>query len=298
MISPDGRWVATSGWHSEVVKVRDAQTGSVVKELPLGLINAAFFSPDGRTLVTGGAVSISPGMCRRGCRRCGYPGKSSRTRGGRVLPRPNPSGYGRSPAVIHLVDAATGRTMAKLEDARSDIAQWLGFTADEARLVAISTFSRATHVWDLRAIREYLAGMNLDWESHSYPRAPEAGPAPFGSTSCRRNRLATWRTRRNAQRRDIATYLLAVDSSPNSAEACNRLAWAYATAPERVRDPSRAVSLAERAAALRPHDPQIRNTLGVAYYRAGQYRKAADALKGNLAGQSERDLAGDLYSSR
>ena len=39
----------------------------------------------------------------------------------------------------------------------------------------------------------------------------------------------------------------------------------------------------------------IRNTLGVAYYRVGRYREAADTLRGNLSGQKEKYLAVDLY---
>src|SRR6202043_2608088 len=76
-----------------------------------------------------------------------------------------------SPAVVPLVDAATGRTVAKLEDPRSDRAQWLGFTPDGAGLVAIATYSKAIHVWDLRAIRRRLAAMDLDWVSPPYPSA-------------------------------------------------------------------------------------------------------------------------------
>ena len=175
VISPDGRWVATSGWHSEVVKVWDARTGSLVKELPLGLNIVAFFSPDGRTLVTSrgdeyrswDVPSWLPSL-RLPWEIQSYPGWVA------FSPDRSLLAMERSPAVIHLVDAATGRTVAKLEDARADIAQWLGFTEDGTRLVAISSFSRAIHVWDLRAIREYLAGMKLDWESHSHPGAPEA----------------------------------------------------------------------------------------------------------------------------
>ena len=96
-------------------------------------------------------------------------------------------------------------------------------------------------------------------------------------------------------RRDIDTFRLAVESHPNSAAACNDLAWAYATAPEHLRDPSRAPALAERATELKPHDPMIRNTLGVAYYRVGRYREAADILRANLASQKEQYLALDLY---
>ena len=96
-------------------------------------------------------------------------------------------------------------------------------------------------------------------------------------------------------RRDIATYRRAVESHPDSAAACNSLAWAYSTAPEHLRDPDRALALALRATELAPDDPAIRNTLGVAYYRAGRYREAADTLRINLAGQREKFLGADLY---
>ena len=39
----------------------------------------------------------------------------------------------------------------------------------------------------------------------------------------------------------------------------------------------------------------IRNTLGVAYYRVGRYREAADTLRDNLPHQNEKNLAVDLY---
>jgi uncharacterized protein HemY len=96
-------------------------------------------------------------------------------------------------------------------------------------------------------------------------------------------------------RGDIETYRLDVESHPDSAEACNRLAWAYLTAPKHLRDPNRALALAEKAAGLYPHDPLIRNTLGVAYYRVGRSRDAADTLRANLPGQNEKFLASDLY---
>src|SRR5262249_42892247 len=82
--------------------------------------------------------------------------------------------------------------------------------------------------------------------------------------------------------------------SPNSAKACNNLAWVYATAPEHLRDPTRALALAQKACELDPHDPMSRNTLGVAYYRAGRYRDAAKTLRANLPHEKANALAADL----
>jgi serine/threonine protein kinase len=59
----------------------------------------------------------------------------------------------------------------------------------------------------------------------------------------------------------------------------NNLAMHLADCPdEGVRDPAQAVSLAEEAVALQPGNGALRNTLGIARYRAGDLKGAADAL--------------------
>ena len=202
-----------------------------------------------------------------------------------------------SPAVIHLVDAATGRTVAKLEDPRSDRAQWLGFTPDGARLVTISTILESHPCLgsggDPPVSRRDAARLGfaacLTGPRGGYPTASRGrGPA-------RRRRHQDEQVADDQARRDIESFRLAVESNPASAAACNDLAWAYVTAPEHLREPSQALALAERATRLNPHDRLIRNTLGVAYYRVGRYREAADTLRGNLPGQKEKYLAADLY---
>jgi uncharacterized protein HemY len=67
------------------------------------------------------------------------------------------------------------------------------------------------------------------------------------------------------------------------------------TAPEALRDVKAGLSLAEKAVRLAPENPHCRNTLGVAYYRAGRYRDAVETLRPNLARQDDQGLAFDLY---
>ncbi len=297
VLSPDGRWAATSGWHTPSVKVWDVRTGALVKELPLGIMNIASFSPDGRTLVTSrgdeyrtwDVESWRPAL-RLPWEVPSYPGWVAFALDRKLM------ALERSPAVISLVDAATGRTLAKLEDPRSDRAQWLGFTPDGAHLVAITPYSRAIHIWDLRAIRRELAAMQLDWEAPPYPPAPGADARrTLAVESLLGVSSPPEQAADDRARRDIETYRLAVESHPDRAAAYNNLAWTYATAPGRLRDPSRALALAERAARLDPQNPMIRNTLGMAYYRVGRYREAADTLQDNLPHQDEKYLAVDLY---
>jgi hypothetical protein len=78
-----------------------------------------------------------------------------------------------APAVIHLKETATGRTVARLEDPHGDRIGWLGFTPDGTRLVTAAWYAKAIHVWDLRAIRARLKSMDLDWE---WPEFRPAGP--------------------------------------------------------------------------------------------------------------------------
>jgi serine/threonine protein kinase len=68
------------------------------------------------------------------------------------------------------------------------------------------------------------------------------------------------------------------------ARECADLAWLLATHPAAAfRDPARAVALARRAVELAPADGRYRNALGVAHYRAGDWRNAADALTRSAA---------------
>src|SRR5436190_18203003 len=111
-----------------------------------------------------------------------------------------------APAVIHLIEAATGRTVAKLEDPIGDRATWQGFTPDGTQLVVVAKYARAIHVWDLRAIRSRLKDMNLDWDWPEFPpagepRSPPAGPPVVSVVGAERLAWTVWRDRgkRNAE---------------------------------------------------------------------------------------------------
>jgi tetratricopeptide (TPR) repeat protein len=101
--------------------------------------------------------------------------------------------------------------------------------------------------------------------------------------------------RLESARVDIERRRRALAKNPNDAQLCNSLAWAYMTAPEPLRDSKAALELAEKAARLAPQNPDYRNTLGAAYYRAGRYREAVETLRPNLQNQEDRSLAFDLF---
>jgi tetratricopeptide (TPR) repeat protein len=71
--------------------------------------------------------------------------------------------------------------------------------------------------------------------------------------------------------------------APKTAVACNEAAWVLATDTDLGnRDPALAVELAQKAIAIRPEDGGIRNTLGVAECRAGDFKQAIADLQKSM----------------
>jgi serine/threonine protein kinase/WD40 repeat protein len=177
-LSRDGRWAASSGWHSDRVRLWNAATGQRVHEWVVGRQTNVFFTPDSRTLIIsrGDEFSFWDVPTRQPIRRLRrdvalYPGYVAFSPDGRLM------ALEMAPAVIHLKETATGRTVAKLEDPHGDRATWQGFTPDGTQLVVVANYSSAIHIWDLRAIRARLKDMGLDWDWPEFP------PATIGSGS-------------------------------------------------------------------------------------------------------------------
>ena len=76
---------------------------------------------------------------------------------------------------VQLIDVATCRPLARLEPPALQHLAWLCFSPDGTQLVATSE-NHTIQLWDLRAIRQRLATMSLDWPAPPY--APSAAPQP------------------------------------------------------------------------------------------------------------------------
>ncbi len=290
-VSPDGRWVVTTGWHATSVKLWDARTGAPVAELATGPQNLAFFAPDGRTMITSlsGRYQFREVPSWQAVRELhwqipSYPGWVAFSPDGRLV------AMEIAPAVVHLIDAASGRTLARLQDPDADRARWLGFTADGSKLIVIAGYSKAIHVWDLRRIGRDLVALGL--RDELVASLPSVAP---GRTMVIRAEVVSLAGAVEERARDrIARSRKWHEEKPDGADECNALAWAYLIAPQPLRDPDQALVLARKATRLAPDDPMFRNTLGVAYYRLGRYREAVEVLRADLDRQGDRDLAWDL----
>jgi tetratricopeptide (TPR) repeat protein len=66
---------------------------------------------------------------------------------------------------------------------------------------------------------------------------------------------------------------------PDTPTSMNDVAWLLITAPDRkLQDPGKALELAKKTVELAPGNGDYRNTLGAAYYRAGDWKSAVAAL--------------------
>jgi serine/threonine protein kinase/WD40 repeat protein len=287
-VDPNGRWVVTVGFTSGQAKIWNAGDGKLVKQLTDYGAHYARFSPDGRWLATrfdGGRVfdvdTWEPGP------RVGIGGVfAADSRLMAVLP---------ASGVSRLVDRATGRELARLEDPELLQYQWCCFTPNGDKLIGLS--GKGILVWDLRLLRQHLKPMGLDWE---YPDFPAADPAIKADRPRTVEVIPGYLAkpilnREQKDRQNIERCRIAVQAKPDNALACNNLAWAYATAAEPLRDVKAALPLAEKAVKLESNNVVYRNTLGVVYYRAGKYREAVKELRANLETQEDWALASDLY---
>jgi tetratricopeptide (TPR) repeat protein len=162
--------------------------------------------------------------------------------------------------------------------------------------VTITNDSESVHVWDLRSIRKQLKELGLDWDAPPCPPVPSnasAVPLHMEVDLAQFNKPSLFTLA--GAKQIIQERLQQVKSNPNNASACNNLAWAYLMAPEPLRDTKAALPLAKKAVQLAPDNPNCRNTLGVAYYRSGQYQLAIDTLLPNLKNKAHPLPGWDLF---
>jgi eukaryotic-like serine/threonine-protein kinase len=311
-LSRDGRWVATSGWYATSVKLWDARTRSLSRDLALGPQTFADFCPDSKTLITSRSDEYcfwdmeSGTLIRRLPMEIPYyPNLVAFSPDQRVM------ALELAPGVISLLDVTTLRPLAKLEDPTYDRAHFMRFGPDGTSLVTVSYYGRAIHIWDLSAIGEQLAAMGLAWDEpldslasgrwrnaiatqHGSPLALRPSPLRIVRVN-QGDATVSGAPSVDRARRTIQNFRSAHKANPENATNCNNLAWALATAPEALRKCEEALRLAEKAARLQPGNAIFSNTLGIAHYRCGHFSEAIAALEPNLRNQGDADLPFDLY---
>jgi Tfp pilus assembly protein PilF len=329
-VSPDGHLVATctNGTSADKYgcKVWNAADGTLVKELALGPGQAARFSPDGHWLSQANAGGVR--LWRVETWEEG-PRLTDRGAGFAFAPDSSLVAVGGAPGVVRLCVTETGRELARLEVPDATRLSPVCFSHDGSQLFAFGEEDRSVHVWDLRRIRRQLAELGLDWDAPPYaePQPKAARPlrvevdlGDLAKFQVQANETLPQRVQRLTQaitvkpddadlyrQRGIAYEGLgqhekaitdlekSLELLTEQAEVCNVLAWLYATGPDKLRDPGKAVLLGQRAVKLEPNEWTYHNTLGVAYFRKGQYKEAVTELETSLKGGAGRADAYDLF---
>jgi tetratricopeptide (TPR) repeat protein len=110
----------------------------------------------------------------------------------------------------------------------------------------------------------------------AYRENIKLAPAPNPHGYCR---LAAVLSRQSRVAEAVAAYRKGIELHPRSVEVHNNLAGLLADCPDpKFREPAEAVRLANRAVELAPENRIPWNTLGLAHYRAGDWKAALDAL--------------------
>ena len=174
-VSPNGQWVATGGFgHPGGVKVWGARTGKLEKDLSeIGLFCRVVFSPDGKCLLTTSGFTRQIRAWRVGSwaeirfKEPLHGDNPAFSPDGRLLVAETGSGVAR------LLDPASGKEFAQLDDPSQDRTVEFGFSPDSTKLVCATSDGHCLHIWDLRLMRRQLAQMGLDWDMPPHPD-PEA----------------------------------------------------------------------------------------------------------------------------
>jgi hypothetical protein len=273
-VSPDGRWVATGNhWNTQGIgaTVWDAQSGQEVKNFPEGEVCQVGFSPpDGRWLLTtGGRFRLwKVGTWEEGP-PLAQPDSIDALGGFAFAPDGRTLALSGGFSQVWLVDVDSGAAIARLTVPEQTFVTPQCFSPDGSQLVATGAQSNLLYIWDFRALRADLKELGLDWDRPDYPDAVQAAPAP----------------------REVR--VVGADDLLDP-QWLNEEAWRLVTGPAEQRDPARALQLIQKAVKRQPAEAMFWNTLGVAYYRNGHYKKAVAALEKSLAAGQGRFDAFDL----
>jgi len=176
--SPDGKWIVGSHPFQAGAVLWKGADGRKVRTFPTSSGCTVCFSPDSRCLVTADVdefcfwevASGSRGLSIKREQGPGLGGYSAFSHDGKVL------AVSLSQWLVALIDAGTGRELARLEHPDPQIISCLAFNPSGTQL-AVATQGHVIQLWDLRRLSRELTVLGLDWDHPPFP-SDESKPAP------------------------------------------------------------------------------------------------------------------------
>ncbi len=302
LISADGKWAATGGWHSPVTCIWDLVNRRLAEQLRLGPQTGFYFSPGSTQLVTSrwDAYRFWDLQTMRNTlslRRidCPQPDSMAISADGRYAALTLRAGE------LDIVSLPSGTILFRLRRPTSGRPLLLAFSLDTSLLLECgSAPDYLVGMWDLAGVNRQLAGLGLEVpELHigdgHFDRSQIPHLVCFEGLDDWRQSDFIGRMDEQSAREKLDQLRQAHDRDPASAQFANELAWNLLMAPAGLRDAEQAVRLAESAVGQQPDSTNFRNTLGAAYFRAGKYEAAIQQLERNLTSSPDHVFPWDLF---
>jgi WD40 repeat protein len=162
--SPDGQWVAAGFRYWRGVRVWRVADRKPVREFRLGNPSDVVFSPDSGWLLVGSADEFqlwNMATGESGLRvpreeNPGLVGHAAFSNDGKLL------AVSLTQWLVALLDPSTGRELARLEHPNAQMISELVFSPSGQQL-AVATEGHVIQLWDIKRLRQELAGLKLDW---------------------------------------------------------------------------------------------------------------------------------------
>ena len=315
--SPDGKWLAAGSHHiqSSGVQIWDLKTQKNFEIVPNPLDTAPSYSVgftnDSRWLVVtvakenfeSGHVIYETETWRR------HDFRPTQTSPGLPVFFRNSSRLATlsGPNEVRISDVDTGEVATTLRVAAARFNAPIALLHNDTKLAMISaSVGNDVLIWDLDEIKHSLQQLGLTWGLDIADLTTSTSFSSVKFSLDEGDVVEQSRRRIDAREKLVrAEFLLAaskvdeaialIDStqtlSSQSPYLMNNIAWSIVCRRDCTRQQAEcAIRLVEQSIALLPKERSLWNTLGVAFYRSGEFHKAIENLNNSAASQSGADV--------
>ena len=268
--SPDGQRLA-SGSVDKTVKIWDCATGKELFPLTghVGWVTCVAFSPDGQRLASGSEdQTVKIWDSATGKELFPLTGHA----GGVTSVAFSPDGQRLASAsqdqTVKIWDSATGKELFALKGHAGAVMS-VAFSPDGQRIVSAND-EGSIHLWETTSVSP---------EMRDHRATNQMLADLFGQMTLRVDVLERLRTLPGMSPSRRQEVLAVAQTYPEDPYQLNELAWGLVKLPGgEISGYRKALPYIEEACQLKPEDGDFLNTLGMAYYRVGNYEKALDVL--------------------